>query len=164
MQISTPQECLLPSLENAKPFWNDFYSCLKQLLKINVFAVRLYRMAEIFNFFSSDLQRMRYPGFSIGFISSLPLPPPGEKKPNPKHQKHVPHYPSPLCPHYKLFIRPAIPLATHLQEVTPGKGKKKPHFHKQSYFKGQIITSGLKTVSDKSYKEENKRFCDLYIL
>lgn len=87
-------------------------------------------MAEILNFFSSDLQRMRHPEFSIGFISSLPLPPPGgKKKTNPKHQKHVPHYHSPLCPHYSLF-RPATPLVTHLQEVTPGKGKKKLHFHK----------------------------------
>lgn len=79
----------------------------------------------------------------------------------PKPPKHPPHYHSPSCPCYSHFSRPASPLVTHLEEVTPGKGKKKLHFHKESNIKGQIITSGLKTVSDRGYKLENKRFCGL---
>jgi len=35
------------------------------------------------------------------------------------------------------------PLVTHLEEVTPGKGKKKLHLHEESNFERQIITSSL---------------------
>lgn len=60
-----------------------FIPISKLLLKINVFAVRLYQMADIGFFglgFFPNLQRMSHPEFSIGFISSCPSPY-QEKKP-----------------------------------------------------------------------------------
>lgn len=99
------------SLESAEPFWYDFYSYLKLLLKSNVFVVRLYRMTEILNFFF----------FFRSSKSPLALFPlshclqQGGKKPSPKHQNHVPHYHSPFCPCHSPFIRPVTPLVTLLQ-------------------------------------------------
>lgn len=75
------------SLESAEPFWYDFYSYLKLLLKSNVFVVRLYRMTEILNFFFSlDLQSLHWLYFLSPIASSR-----GEKNPaqNTKTMFHI---------------------------------------------------------------------------
>lgn len=79
----------------------------------------------------------------------------------PRKQTHFsPPSHRPLCPCNTQFSRLARPLVIPLEEVTL-QGKKKLHYHKERSFKRQIITSGLRTVSDTGYKLENKRFCGL---
>lgn len=95
------------------------------------------RLSTFFFFFRSSKDETSLIHHCLYFPSSISST--KGKKTQPKTTK--------TCCTLSQPFRPATHLVTHLQEMTPGEGKEKLLFHKYSYFKGQIITSGLKTVT-----------------